>query len=53
MNGVVAIMKSGRVSMLRSKEDIKAKLKSNFSDLFNALENKNKTFFGIEEVPTV
>lgn len=34
-------------------EDVKAKLKSNFSDLFNALENKNKQFFGIEESPTV
>lgn len=34
-------------------EDVKAKLKSNFSDLFNALENKNKPFFGIEESPTV
>ncbi len=34
-------------------EDIKGKLRSNFSDLFNALENKNKSFFGIEEVPTV
>lgn len=34
-------------------EDVKSKLKSNFSDLFNALENKNKSFFGIEEVPTV
>jgi hypothetical protein len=34
-------------------EDVKAKLKSNFSDLENALENKNKSFFGIEEAPTV
>jgi hypothetical protein len=34
-------------------EDLKAKLKSNFADLFNALENKNKSFFGIEEAPTV
>jgi hypothetical protein len=34
-------------------ENIKAKLRSNFTDLFNALENKNKAFFGIEEVPTV
>lgn len=34
-------------------EDVKTKLKSNFSDLFNALENKNKSFFGIEESPTV
>lgn len=34
-------------------EDVKAKLKSNFSDLLNAIENKNKSFFGIEEVPTV
>ncbi len=34
-------------------EDVKTKLKSNFSDLLNALENKTKSFFGIEEQPTV
>ena len=34
-------------------EDVKTKLKSNFSDLFNALESKSKSFFGIEEQPTV
>lgn len=34
-------------------EDVKAKLKSNFSDLFNALENKSRSFFGIEDQPTV
>lgn len=34
-------------------EDVKSKLKSNFSDLFNAIENKNKSFFGIVESPTV
>jgi hypothetical protein len=35
------------------QEGIKTKLKSNFSDLLNALENKSKSFFGIEEQPTV
>ncbi|MFL5786243.1 MAG: FHA domain-containing protein [Bacteriovoracaceae bacterium] len=34
-------------------ESVKAKLRSNFTDLFNAIESKNKAFFGIEEVPTV
>ncbi len=34
-------------------EDLKTKLKSNFSDLFDALENLNKSFFGIEAQPTV
>jgi hypothetical protein len=34
-------------------ESVLRKLKSNFSDLLNALENKNKAFFGIEEQPTV
>lgn len=34
-------------------EDLKTKLKSNFNDLFNALENLNKSFFGIEAQPTV
>lgn len=29
-------------------EDVRSKLKSNFSDLFNALENKNRAFFGVE-----
>jgi hypothetical protein len=33
--------------------EVKAKLQSNFTDLYNALENKNKSFFGIEEVPSV
>lgn len=34
-------------------DEVKVKLKSNFSDLLNALENKNKAFFGIEESPTI
>lgn len=34
-------------------ESVKKKLESNFNDLMNALENKNNSFFGIEESPTV
>ncbi|MES2526842.1 MAG: FHA domain-containing protein [Bdellovibrionota bacterium] len=49
----VPVPEASPVEGMPVAEDVKGKLKSNFTDLFNALENKSKSFFGIEEQPTI